>query len=516
MQCVWFKRDLRVDDHSPLARAARRGPLLALYVYEPDQLAAPECDASHLEFINRSLAELRAALRERGGELVLRTGRMPEVLAQLHAVHRFDTLWSHQETGLGLSFDRDRRVMRWCRENDVRWRELAQHGVFRGRSRRAEGWGRAWLERMTEPLHEAPLRIETVPLADPGALRSPASLGLGTSQRALAQPGGETRAHALLDDFFNGRGADYRAGMSSPVSASSACSRLSPHLAYGTLSMRRVLARTTLQAQRIESLRAAGRLDGRDPLHDPRWPDALESFAKRLRWHCHFIQKLESEPEIEFRNMSRAYDGVREEDLDRWSVDDRRRFDAWVHGQTGHPMIDACMRSLEATGWICFRMRAMLMSFASYDLWLHWRATAPVLARRFVDFEPGIHYAQCQMQSGTTGINANRIYSPQKQAREQDPDGHFIREWVPELEAVPLEYLAAPWTMPRSLQQRVGCWIGADYPAPIVDHEAAVREARRRLARVRQSDEARSEARRVYARHGSRKPASGGRARRSA
>ncbi len=515
MECVWFKRDLRVDDHAPLAQAARRGRTLALYVYEPDLLAAPQCDPSHVVFTNQCLQALRSELRARGGDLVLRVGRMPEVLADLHRAHRFDRLWSHEETGLEVSYARDRRVRRWCRENDVRWEERPQFGVFRGRSRR-DGWSRAWLDRLGTPPLPAPREIDFASEPDPGRILAPEALGLGSSRRTEPQRGGEPLAHALLDDFFDGRGADYTKGMSSPVTAWSACSRLSPHLAHGTISMRRVLERTTRQAERVAALRGAGRLDGRDAAHDPRWPAALESFAKRLRWHCHFMQKLESEPAIEFRNMSRAFDGLRVEDPSRWKATERNRFDAWAHGQTGHPLVDACMRCLDASGWINFRMRAMLMSFASYDLWLHWRPTAEVLAKRFVDFEPGIHYPQSQMQSGTTGINANRIYSPAKQAAEQDPYGRFIRRWVPELAGVPLEHLAKPHEMPRSVQLKAGCWIGRDYPAPIVDHATALREARQRLARVRASDEARAEARRVHLRHGSRKPATRGRARRSA
>jgi deoxyribodipyrimidine photo-lyase len=127
------------------------------------------------------------------------------------------------------------------------------------------------------------------------------------------------------------------------------------------------------------------------------------------------------------------------------------------------------------------------------------------LARHFLDFEPGIHWSQLQMQSGTTGINTLRIYNPTKQALDQDPHGIFIRRWLPELDGVPDAYLHEPWTMPAGVQQAAGCRIGSDYPPPIVDHAAAVREAKRRLAEIRGSTTARSQAREVARRHGSRK-----------
>jgi deoxyribodipyrimidine photo-lyase len=172
------------------------------------------------------------------------------------------------------------------------------------------------------------------------------------------------------------------------------------------------------------------------------------------------------------------------------------------------------MRSLVATGWLNFRMRAMLVSFASYHLWLHWRQTGLFLARQFLDFEPGIHWSQMQMQSGTTGINTLRIYSPTKQARDHDPQGVFIRQWVPELARVPLSFLAEPWKMDLIDQRLSGCAIGVDYPAPIVEDKAATKAAKDRMYGLRKSSQAREEAQEVQERHGSRKsglPPSGSR-----
>jgi deoxyribodipyrimidine photo-lyase len=211
------------------------------------------------------------------------------------------------------------------------------------------------------------------------------------------------------------------------------------------------------------------------------------------------MQKLEDEPELEFQNISRVYDGLRENEFNQ------ERFAAWKEGKTGYPMIDACMRALNETSWINFRMRAMLVSFASNHLWLHWRPTAVHLAQHFLDFEPGIHFSQFQMQSGTTGINTIRIYSPAKQVIDHDPTGVFIKQYVPELANVPNEFLPEPHRMPLDMQSKIGCIIGKDYPSPIVEHSKAYKAAKEKIFAIRQSNLAITDAKRVFVKHGSRK-----------
>ncbi len=499
LQLVWFKRDLRIADHEPLARAASRGPVAALYVHEPSLLRSPEFDACHLEFIQDCLAELRDGLARIGCPLLIRTGECVEVLQDIHRSHGVRTLWSHEETGLETTYARDRRVGAWCRSQGIEWRELPQYGVIR-RLRSRDGWARRWELRMSRPLVSAPQRVSTIEalrdltaVAASHPVRCAAEPGAAGPRRPEAWRGGEALAHQTLHAFLHRRGVNYRREMSSPVTSFDACSRLSPYLAWGAISLR-----TVHQAceARLRELRAAA--DAGLPV-DSRWFGSLRSFSARLRWHCHFMQKLEDEPRIEFENFSHAFDGLREQDFDTG------RFEAWCAGHTGYPMVDACMRALHAGAWINFRMRAMLVSFAAHHLWLHWRGFAPYLARQFLDFEPGIHYSQVQMQSGTTGINTVRIYSPIKQALDQDPEGRFIKRYVPELEAVPVEYLAQPHTMPASLQQRTGVRIGRSYPAPIVEHLGAYRAARERIAALRRTPQAREEADRVLARHGSRR-----------
>jgi deoxyribodipyrimidine photo-lyase len=318
---------------------------------------------------------------------------------------------------------------------------------------------------------------------------------------------GEAAAQRVLHDFLQHRGADYRRSISSPLTAESGCSRLSAHLAFGTVSMRQVHQATEA---RIATAAASA-----DPA-ERRAAHALRGFAGRLRWHCHFMQKLEDEPAIEHRNFSRATDGLRPGDTGcDWDDAAQARFAAWCAGRTGVPMVDACMRQLAATGWLNFRMRAMVVSFAAYTLWLHWRQPGLFLARQFLDFEPGIHWSQMQMQSGTTGINTLRIYSPAKQAADHDPDGIYIRRWVPELARVPRSHLATPWRLSEAEQQAIGLRLGADYPRPVVDEAAAVRRAKDTLYGLRRTSEAKREADAIQARHGSRRsglPPSGRRA----
>jgi deoxyribodipyrimidine photo-lyase len=150
-------------------------------------------------------------------------------------------------------------------------------------------------------------------------------------------------------------------------------------------------------------------------------------------------------------------------------------------------------------------MRAMLTAVASYHLWLHWREPGEHLARLFTDYEPGIHWSQMQMQSGTTGINTVRIYNPVKQGFDHDPDGRFVRTWMPELAEVPDRHVHTPWTMDRAAQRAAGCVLGDAYPEPVVDHQAAAKRARERIWAVRRSADFRAEAEAIQQRHGSRK-----------
>lgn len=484
VRVVWFKRDLRLHDHLPLAEAARAGPVLCLYVVEPALWAQPDASARQWGFVRESLRDLRRALAERGARLQVVVGDVVAVLDRLHALQPIEALHAHEETGNGWTFGRDRAVARWCRAHGVAWREWPQNGVVRG-LRERDGWQARRDAFMAAPVAEPPPRWLNVdlPWNEPPPRDALAAV-LTDADAPGRQRGGREEGLRALQRFLDGGGADYRRGMSSPLTAPDACSRLSPHLAWGCLSVREVdqATRAVLESAPLERAQRQG----------------LQAFRSRLAWHCHFMQKLESEPELEWRNLHRGYDGLRE---DEWSDE---RFAALVQGRTGWPLVDACVAMLRETGWLNFRMRAMLVSVAAYPLWLHWRTVGHWLARQFVDYEPGIHWSQLQMQSGTTGINTTRVYNPVKQARDQDPQGHFVRRWLPAMRAVPDAWLFEPWRMPAETQARCGVVVGRDLPMPVVDLDTALRGAKARVHALRARPEVQVGEAAVVERHASR------------
>jgi deoxyribodipyrimidine photo-lyase len=376
-------------------------------------------------------------------------------------------------------------------------------------------WGAHWAARMKDaPLaapQDVPWLLSThartlVPHASPGLPEASAAapaenlramhcgeltaqqLGMQDADAPQRQKGGRSQVEGDLFSFLGHRGQNYRADMASPLTGADSCSRISPHLAWGTLSIKEAVHATWARRSQLMAMPQHERPAG--------FLASLKSFESRLHWHCHFVQKLESESAIEFRNVHRGFDNLRNEGA--LHPEEQTKLIAWAEGKTGYPFVDACMRSLQATGWINFRMRAMLVSFASYHLWLHWRATGCHLARLFTDYEPGIHWSQFQMQSGVTGINTVRVYNPVKQSYDQDPDGIFIRTWVPELAALAPEFLHEPWKAPSP---------PAGYPAPIVDLQIAARAAKERIYSKKAEPAVKALAQAVYQKHGSLNPA---------
>ncbi|MEM7740239.1 MAG: FAD-binding domain-containing protein [Pseudomonadota bacterium] len=482
IQLVWFKHDLRVADHEVLSQAAQCGQVFPLFIVEPELWQQTDRSGRQWAFVAESIAALRCDLAALGQPLIVRIGDAVDVISKVCDALPNTTLWSHEETGNGWTFARDLRVAAWARSRSIKWIELSQSGVVRRLGTR-DGWAKRWDTRMASPQSHTPQGLTPLDGVDPGSIPSAYELGLRPDPCPGRQKGGRPAGLDCLRSFLHVRGAPYRRAMSNPSEGEQHCSRISPHLAWGTLSMREV-AQATWARQR--ELKTNGNKGG--------WRGSMSSFQARLHWRDHFTQKLEDEPSLEFRNLHRGYDGLRPGETDL------SRLLAWSRGETGLPFVDACMRSLQSTGWLNFRMRAMMTAFASYHLWLDWRKPGEHLARMFTDYEPGIHWPQIQMQSGTTGINTVRIYNPVKQGYDQDPEGQFVRKWVPQLQDVPTEFIHEPWRWDQS-----SSLLDRAYPRPIIDHLRAAKDAREKVWAVRKNRDFRDAAQTIQHKHGSRR-----------
>ncbi len=483
----WIKRDFRLNDNMALYRAiAENEQILPLFVFEPDYIKQPDISPMHIWAWQCALSGMQICLRNIGADILVSTGHIIDILSSLREKYDFDNLYSHAETGIGWTFERDKSVAKWCKSNDIIWHEIPQNGVIRGLKNRDK---RQTIIRQR--------LFESDPLLAPKNIKFPDQFNNICANHPIPcvedffdmhvyphiqwdkmQIISESAAHQDLHSFLDQRGLGYSGGISSPNSAFTHGSRLSVHLAWGTISLRQIFH---------ETQKAKMKRKTEDDAQSGQWGRSLRAFSSRLHWHDHFIQRLESAPEMEFQSLNPAYENIIYQD-------DAAKLQAWKYGRTGFPIIDACMRCLQAIGFLNFRMRAMVVSFAIFGLHLSWKTIHPHLAQIFLDYEPGIHIAQLQMQAGIVGINTIRVYNPTKQIIDQDPDCVFIKQWVDELSGF----------SPAEIQNYEDIILG-DYPAPIIDFKPCAKVMKDQIFAIRRSFEGKKASQSVLDLHGSRR-----------
>ena len=473
---VWLKRDLRTQDHAAFQAAEKDGiPYRIIYIFEPSILQHPDASLRHHQFVYHSLKAMDDILSAFNRSVDVFYGETLDVFQFLSSKIHVQTVFSHQETGIEQTWIRDKAVNRYFEEEGILWKEFQRDGIVRGISNR-DGWDKNWFVTMSQPTIENTYSASNLkPLHHSFSLPESFKKQL-QSYPSLYQPAGEKNGWRYLMSFVEERGFKYNKFISKPTESRTSGGRISPYLAWGNITIKQAYQYVKTHENFSKHKRSFG------------------AFLTRLKWHCHFIQKFEVECEYEHTCINRGYESLLHES-------DPDKLLAWKEGTTGFPMVDACMRSVTETGWINFRMRAMMVSFLCHHLDQNWKDGVYHLAQQFLDYEPGIHYPQFQMQAGTTGINTIRMYNPVKQGKDHDPDGLFIKKWIPELANVPKEYIHEPWFMTSMDQELCNIQIGKDYPLPIVDLQESGKLARAKIWGHRKNKEVKEDSKRILATH---------------
>jgi deoxyribodipyrimidine photo-lyase len=473
----WFRRDLRVRDNTALHHAARDADgVITVFVLDDHYGDDPDIGPSRFRFLRESLEELAGSVARLGGRLLLRRGpaaeALPRLLAEIgaHAVYANAEIGPYPESrdagvrdalaakGATLRLFQDALLVDPDRVVTDRGDPYTVYTPF------ARRWAR---EEKAEPLPK-PASLAG-PHAGVESVRIERVRAWKDLRHETGNPcGGESHALRLLDEFLAGPISGYAQERNFP--ARRGTSRLSPHLHFGTISPRTLHAAALAGAGESTENR-----DVRPRRMERRAPQASgghRSWLAELAWREFYHSILHHFPRVARESFRREFDAL------AWR-EDPAGLDAWKSGETGYPLVDAAMRELSTTHWMHNRARMVAASFLTKDLHVHWREGERWFEHELADADQANNNGGWQWAAGT-GTDAApffRIFSPVLQSRRFDPDGEYIRRFVPALARVPSARIHEPWTMTPGEQDAFGCRIGRDYPAPILDHAVERRVA---------------------------------------